>query len=164
MNLAPSTKVRASWLGQRYFFLPQIIAVFIFGPIAWMAFDRTPPLRLYDGQIIPSTVAPGQTDVEVKWKADFSGRDCPGYSQRELVDSKRGLWAQLRRSRAGVFIPDKDKPEKGTVTTPPLSIPAMAPGKASYKVTQFYFCNPLQMVLHWPIIQPSPYIYFEVAP
>lgn len=164
MNIVLSEKTRSSWLGRRYFFLPQIVALFILGPLAWLAFDRTPPLLLYDGAIEPNIVHRGQEGITVTWRATFSGRDCPGQSQRELVDSHRSIWPQLARARKGIFKPDAPDSMIGTVVTPPLSIPEMVPGPATYKVTQFYYCNWLQRILHWPIVQSSPYIRFEVAP
>jgi hypothetical protein len=130
-----------------------------------MALDRTPPLDLYAGAITPAVVSRGQEGVEIIWRARYAGRDCPGYTQREIVDKNRNIWPFLVRSRRGIFKPDKDDPLNGTVETPPLSIPeAMSAGPASYKVTQFYFCNPLQWWLNWPIIKSSPYINFEVRP
>jgi hypothetical protein len=151
-------------LAKHYYFIPQIIAVMIVAPLSWMAFDRTPPLALYDGVITPNVVRKNQAGVKLVWRARFSGRDCPGLSQREFVDSIRGLWPQLAHSRAGIFVPDPGSQTVGTVTTPPLMIPDMAPGPATYQVTQFYYCNWLQRFLHWPIVQPSPYVRFEVAP
>ena len=148
----------------RYYFIPQIVAVLVVGPLAWMAADRTPPLALYDGVITPNIVRPGQSGVILTWRARFSGRDCPGLSQREYVDSNRSLWPQLAHARAGIFVPSPGTPLDGTVTVPPLMIPDMARGPATYQVTQFYYCNWLQRVLHWPIVQPSPRVRFEVAP
>jgi hypothetical protein len=149
-------------LHKNYYFIPPIVAIFIIAPIAWMVFDREPPLDLYSGRIIPSQVAPGH-EVSVVWQARFSGRDCPGYSQRELIDSRRNLWPELIRERRGKFHPSNEDPLIGTVTTPPLVIPEqMVKGTAYYQVTQFYFCNRLQILLRWPIIKPSVPIEFEV--
>lgn len=141
-----------------------IISFLFFGIFSWMAFDRKPPLVLYDGKIIPSIVYPGQKNVEVVWRARFSGRDCPGYTQRELIDSGHNLWPKRKRARGGVFHPDRNGSLVGTVTTPPLSIPMrIAPGRAYYRVTQFYYCNALQRWFRWPIVQPSVKIPFTVA-
>lgn len=147
-----------------YFFVPQILALVVVGPLAWMAFDRAPPLDLYDGIIDPNDLPKGGT-ASVTWRATFSGRDCPGATQRELVDSRRGLWPQLTRERKGVFKPDEDNSRQGTVTTPPLELPeGMSSGPATYRVTNFYYCNWLQHALHWPIVRVSPPIHFEVLP
>jgi hypothetical protein len=149
----------------RYYGLPQFIAICLVGPLAWMAFDRRPPLLLYDGQIVPSKVQPGQTDVTVTWRAKYAGRDCGGLTQRELIDSKRYLWPALARSRAGIFQADPNNKGEGKVVTPPLAIPdQMSLGRATYRVSQFYYCNPLQRVMQWPIIAVSPPIEFEVLP
>jgi hypothetical protein len=145
-----------------YYYIPQIVAIAIVGPLTWMAFDRTPPLILHDGVITPNPVHTGQKDVSVTWRATYAGRDCPGLTQRELVDSRRSLWPQLIRERKGVLKTDVDDRFRGTVTTPPLAIPDMAPGKACYRVTQFYYCNILQRIFDWPIVQVSPCIDFEV--
>lgn len=147
-----------------YYFIPQLVAIFIVLPIAWMAMDRTPPLRLYDGAIIPSRVKPLEHNITVMWRADFSGRDCGGTTQRELIDSQKNLWPKQARARRGVFIPAYEGALTGTVMTPPLSIPNMAPGRATYRVTQFYYCNWIQRLFDWPIISESPPIYFEVEP
>lgn len=148
-----------------YYFIPQTVALIIVAPLAWMALERTPPLRLHHGELFPSVVYPGQSDIEVVWQAHFSGRDCPGDTQRELIDSQANLWPKLRRARGGVFHPRQGTPREGTVTTPPLDIPSqMEPGPAEYRVTQFYYCNWLQRVLHWPIIETSEAIPFMVIP
>ena len=135
-----------------YFFIPEIIAFFIIMPLAWWVTDRTPPLILFDGKIEPYYVHRSET-VQVTWRAQFSGRDCGGLSQREMVDSGRGLYPQLARDRKGVFVPGDSNSNIGSVQTPPLVIPdGMAYGTASYKVTQFYYCNWLQRFFHWPIV------------
>lgn len=152
-------------LRSHYFFIPQAIAILIVGPIAWMAFDRTPPLILHDGVITPRVVRKNQEGVTLVWRAHFSGRDCPGLSQREFVSERtRDIWPQLAVQRAGVFMPDIGNNFEGTVAVPPLSIPDMPVGRARYQVTQYYFCNWLQETLHWPIVQKSPYVIFEVVP
>lgn len=150
---------------KHYFFIPQILAVLIVGPLAWMAADRTPPLILHDGVITPYQVRKNQTGVTLVWKAHFSGRDCPGLSQREFVSEiRRDIFPQLAAQRAGIFKPSDHDPMEGTVTVPSLSIPDMPNGPGGYQVTQFYFCNILQEWLHWPIVQRSPYVRFEVIP
>lgn len=149
---------------KHYFFIPQILAVLIVAPLAWMAADRTPPLILHDGVITPREVRPNQTGVTLVWRAHYSGRDCQGLSQREFIsDGRRDIFPQLAAQRAGVFQPSKSDPMEGTVTVPSLSIPDMPAGPGSYQVTQFYYCNILQELLHWPIIQRSPYVRFEVV-
>jgi len=154
----------SSWCYKHNYFLPQILALVVVLPVLWMVFfDRTPPLVLHDGRIEPSRVYPGQMGVRIVWQAHFSGRDCPGDTQRELVDARRNLWPKLRRARGGVFHPYTSDPLEGTVTTPPLFIPTqMEPGHAQYRVTQFYYCNFMQRWLRWPIVQKSVPIPFEV--
>lgn len=153
--------MRSRW-ARHYFFIPEIFAVIVALPTALMVFDRAPPLVLYDGQINPPIVRPGQM-VDVRWRAHFAGRDCPGLTQREIVDAKNNLWPKMIRGRRGVFTPSASDPLDGWVETPPLEIPdQIAPGIAHYKVTQFYYCNPLQRWLDWPIVQASPSIAFEV--
>lgn len=147
----------------QFYYIPQIIALLIVAPLAWWAFDRQPPLTLVEGKVIPYTVERGQANVTVTWRARFSGRDCPGFTQRELVDSQKNLWPKLLRERRGVF--HEQKARSGIVTTPPLAIPLqMAPGRATHRVTNIYYCNWLQRLLRWPIVSPSPYIPFNVAP
>lgn len=150
-----------SFLIRHYLFLPQIFAL-IAVYVVWIALDRTPPLVLIQGSITPFIVHPDEKAVSVTWQAEFSGRDCPGLTQRELIDSGKHIWPELKRARAGVFTPSKTNPKIGTVSTPPLQIPNMLPGAAEYRVTQFYYCNWLQRALNWPIIQVSPFIPFEV--
>ena len=152
-------------LYEYFYFIPQLAALLIVAPLVWMLWmDRVPPLVLYDGRIEPFQVYPGQTDVKVVWHARFSGRDCPGYSQRELVDYKLNLWPKLKRARGGVFHPSDSDLLVGTVTTPPLDIPKQVElGPAEYRVTQFYYCNPLQRWLGWPIVEKSVPIRFEVV-
>ena len=157
-------RMRTCKIGKtRFFFLPELIAVFIVAPVAFMTLDRTPPLKLHSGRMLPDVVYQGQRGVEVQWRAHYAGRDCPGISQREIIDSKNNLWPKMARSRRGIFKADADNPLEGDVITPQLSIPPqIEPGKAQYRVTQFYFCNALQRWLDWPIIEVSPSINFEV--
>lgn len=158
------TKTNGFRPAKSFYFIPQIIALLVAGPILWAAFDRTPPLRLHHGAIEPPTVPRGGT-VSVVWLANYSGRDCPGYSQREIIDSESDLWPKLTRERRGVYRPSADNPRVGVVTTPPLTIPSqISAGEAQYRVTQFYYCNWLQKLLAWPIVEKSPPIYFEVKP
>ena len=155
---------RAMNPAKHYYFIPQIVAVLIVGPLVWMAMDRTPPLILSNGIIAPHEVHRQQT-VSVIWHAKFSGQHCPGVTQRELIERKsHNIWPKEARQRKGIFIPEKNNPYLGTVVTPPLTIPDMSAGKACYRVTQFYFCNWLQRVMNWPIVQVSPCIDFEVVP
>lgn len=156
-------RYRMAFLVRHYLFIPQIVACVV-AYVVWTALDRTPPLTLFDGEVVPNIVHIDERDVQVFWKAHYSGRDCPGLSQRELVDSGRHLWPELKRMRAGVFMASQENPRLGTVITPPLTIPNMLPGRAHYRVTQFYYCNWLQRLLNWPIIQTSPLVPFEVAP
>lgn len=147
---------------KHYFFIPHATFL-VMAFIAFLVLDRTPPLILYDGKITPETVVAGQGGVTVKWRAHFSGRDCPGFTQRELVDSENNLWPKRKRNRGGVFHPSENDPLDGTVTTPPLSIPLqMMPGRAYYRVTQFYYCTWFQRAMHWPIVQRSVRIPFYV--
>ena len=153
-------RIIASRWARHYFFIPQLISVLVAAPLAWMAFDRSPPLKLYDGVVKPAVVTAGE-NVEITWRAHFSGRDCPGLTQREIVDSKNNIWPKMLRGRRGVFVPNSPGLSTGTVTTPPLEIPEqITPGKASYKVTQFYYCNFLQRWLAWPIVAVSPEFTF----
>lgn len=153
-----------SWLHDRFYFIPFTVALLL-SPLIWMAFfDTTPPLVLYDGSVMPSKVYPGQGGVTVTWHAHFSGRDCGGLSQRSLIDSQGNIWIKHKRGRKGVFHASKADPLEGTVTTPPLDIPNMKYGKACYRVTQFYYCNPLQRWLDRPIVQKSICINFQVVP
>lgn len=153
----------------RYRLLPQLI-ILICAPFIWWLLDRTPPLDLYAGEVVPNIVRPGQL-VEVKWRARFAGRDCPGNSQREivLVELEDGtpankLYAENLRARGGIFQPSPNDPFDGTVNTPLLLIPLDMPaGEATYQVTQHYYCNWLQRLLQIPITKPSPKIPFRVV-
>jgi hypothetical protein len=180
--------IRRLWLASA------IVLAVVAAPLVWFAADRTPTFRLKDGVIEPNTIHKRQWQLEagsttwknvdtgkeitlkegekppaasaaVIWKwAEFSGRDCPGNTSRELVDSHRNLFPFLTRARAGVFHPDANDSAHGYVTTPPLVIAdAMAPGPAVYYVTVFYYCNWLQRLLDWPIVAKYPPIQFEVV-
>jgi hypothetical protein len=169
--------VRDAWLlglaeasrRYRYRLIPELIVLACI-PFIWWTLDRTPPLELYDGQIIPDEVHPGQS-VRVRWHARFAGRDCPGNSQRELVlvttadgVPANKLYPERRRARGGIFKAEPNNPFVGTVQTPPLLIPPdMPPGDATYQVTQYYYCNWWQRFLQWPIHKESPLIPFTVV-
>lgn len=162
-----------NYLAHRFYFLPQIIVAFIIAPIGWMLMDRTPPLTLYDGRIEPNVVRQYQTGVSVTWRAhqNRGGQDCPGFSQREIIDSSQHIDIKVIRSRRGVFTPDSNNPLVGTVNTPPLDIGGdLLPGPVYYKVTNWYFCTPLIRWLYayvgidWSIKVESPLIKFQVIP
>lgn len=141
-----------------------VIAVFVIY-IMFLLSDRTPPFTLYGGKIEPSVLHVGDS-AEITWRARYRGSDCDGTTQRETVsDVDQGLTPELTRERRGVFHPDPDNPDVGTITTPMYVVPIVQPGSARYRVTQFYYCNWLQKLLQrWPIIQESPWITYEVLP
>lgn len=100
----------------------------------------------------------------VTWQARFSGHECEGNTQRELIGAQKDLWPQLGRARAGLYHANPTDPYNGTLTTPLLTIPDLiAPGQDVYHVTNFYYCNPLQRLLQWPIVSLSPDIKFTVT-
>ena len=145
--------------------LPALFALLIVAPFTWWILDRVPVYKLGPGIVEPSAAKPGE-EVTITWHAEFSGRECPGKSQREaisLVDHQ--LYLVEPRERRGEYHPSKEDPLKGSVTTPPFVIPyGMASGPAVYKVYNFFYCNWLQKVLNWPIVYESPTIPFTVLP
>jgi hypothetical protein len=123
-------------------------------PFAWMIADREPPwVRLY-GTIAP-THAGGEFNVE--WHTTPLVRECGGYLQVEIL-SGMVVWPVLRRQ-----INPNLNVGQTTYKAPPWPLPlTVPPGKATYRVTSFWFCNSLQEYLGWPIIQVGPDIEFEV--
>ena len=148
--------------------------------------DRDPPLILYDGQITPYIRYNEETKErevwrKVMWRAhrrkapwlntllyakdDPERWDCGGLTLRQIVHKRtHQLLPIATRERKGVFHPDPDDKYDGTVTTPDFLIGYLLPqGDATYQVTQFYYCNWLQILLDKPIVQPSPVLVFSIT-
>ncbi len=147
----------------------QVAIIAALSPFIWMASDRSPPWIRVAGSLSPSAVNRGnmvQATFIAKLPHDgqIEPRYCPGNVQREIIDSGRNLWPKLTAQTVGVWKPIPDDVEhKGSFTTPPVLVPSTAEkGKAIYRVTTFFYCNWLQRVLNWPIVQTGPDIEFEI--
>lgn len=140
-----------------------MFAMFVIGPIAWMAFDRNPPWWRLHGTVEPYRVHRGER-ITATYTASPLTRYCPGKVQREVIDVQRNLWPKLSASTVASWEQDHDA-VTGTVITPGVIIPPSAAyGSAVYRVTTFWYCNPLQRWLDWPIVQVGPDLPFEIIP
>lgn len=141
---------RPSWMSH---ILAACVALFLIGPITYMALDRTPPLVPYIGEMVPNKASPGDT-VRIDFTVNVN-RQCRGTVHREIVDSSRVV--HILES-----IPSVIRDTEFHVSRR-LQIPYnLSWGPARYRVIVHYVCNPLQN--WWPIEVRSPDIVFTVVP
>jgi hypothetical protein len=164
--------IHSNW---RQAMLALIVCVPLVGYPVWALLDREPPYVRETGKIVPAppqecglpddgvierVVMPGSC-VTVQWKIRVL-RNCPPNTPNNITriiqDSENVRWPI--GPVEGVF---------GTTKTPPggltryFLIPSAArPGRALYKSTATFACNPLQR-LFWPISVSIPDIEFEIA-
>ena len=148
--------------------LQEIIAIciglFIVAPLAWWATDRTPPQVRLVGTLLPPIVVRGEA-VRVRYTTTKRVRaDCPGVVQQEIVDSQNTIFSKFARAVGpAIFEPDPNNPNQDILIGHPVIIPEqVAPGQATFRTVTFRYCNWLQRILHWPIVQIGPDIHFEV--
>lgn len=155
-----------------------IIAAFvsclIIAPLFWMALDRDPPYIRESGEVVPADPAEcgllGESDsvinpgdcVTVKWRI-AARRNCvpntPNNVTRRIQDSEKVLHTIA--------------PSKGVIGTTPkipsqlnrhFQIPSgAASGRALYKSTACFACNPMQRFF-WPICISMPDVEFDIHP
>jgi len=132
------------------------IAIVIIGPIIYEARDRERPWTRLQGEIDPTHV--GQS-FQVRWHATPLVRSCPGTIQIEIISGSL-IWPVLQR-------PVNTRIRIGQVdylTSPWPLYRDVPPGPATYRVTTFWYCNRLQELLDWPIVQVGPEIKFLALP
>jgi hypothetical protein len=153
-----SSKKNSFWL----LHMPWIVALFIIGPFLYLAMDRSNPWIRISGTLEPSIVEAG-TETTATFRVTRFTRYCEGTVQREIIDSQKNIFPKLSRQTVGIWEPT-EIPDVGTIATPPVIIPDLAaPGPAIYRVQTFFYCNWLQKVFQWPIIQVGPDIEFMIT-
>lgn len=148
----PAATRRRAWACN----LTALVIFVIVGGLFWMAIDRDPPFIRTYGEVIPENPRPGQW-VAVKWHVKGS-RWCPGTLQRQIIDSHDVVWTLDKEPIAfGTRIPVSPDFVRR------FQIPPVAwPGRAVYRVTTAYQCNPLHR--WWPVVTTGPDVVFEIAP
>ena len=132
------------------------IALFIVGPILYLALDREPPWVRLRGEVIEEVHAGGT--LQIKWYTTPLQRVCPGTLQVEII-SGRLIWPVLQRPVGANKL--------GTTEYTPAPWPVFSdipPGPAIYRVSSFWYCNWLQELTGWSIVQVGPEIPFIVLP
>jgi hypothetical protein len=128
-----------------------------------MAADRELPIRLFNGEIIPTFVMGNET-VKVRWDAILVRKfgdgmfDCEGKFQRLFIDSA-GYIMRTEQHPVEAYRLLADR-KKGTFEKP-LVLPPMQPGAAKYQIVTTYWCNPVQKYL-FPIINYEESVGFYV--
>jgi hypothetical protein len=135
-----------------------VLTVFFMGMFgAWLGFltiDREVPTVTYDARAITPVVSPGG-ELRVAYKM-FRRRSCETNVDRFIFDSEnvRHVLSDLSFN-AGLPIGQDSY-------TVPVKVPDIAKkGRAVYRVTSSYVCNPIQRL--WPIVGPAREIQFEIA-
>jgi hypothetical protein len=131
--------------------------IFAISTVFWMAIDRDPPFVRISGKIIPENPRAGQW-VESYWQVKGS-RWCPGSLRRQVIDSHDVVWSLDPGPIAfGIEIPVGSPDFRRRFQLPPKA----EPGRAVYRVTTAYVCNPLHR--WWPVVTTGPDVPFDIAP
>ncbi len=130
-----------------------VLGVVLWVPLTWV-FDRSLPGQFLEGRIDPNPAHPGDV-ITSTWRLTET-RACTGHSIREITDAQGNVW-RFVEEQASLVIPQAEIQTLHRQTPLPLTI---APGIASYRVTLFLVCNPLQNI--WPLRAYTPTLYFEV--
>jgi hypothetical protein len=141
-----------------------ILSLCLFGPLFFMALDREPPFKRLEGSLVPDRVDRGGSAVVRYVTTKRFRSDCPGQVQQEIVDSQNTIFSKLARetgpSRWEEFPGD---PRKEIFYGRPVAIPEQAaPGRALFRTVTFRYCNFVQRLLHWPIVQIGPDLHFTI--
>ena len=146
------------------------VSLFVVAPLAWMALDDDPAIRVVNYKVLANPVPRGGS-LLVQYRAAFLRR-CSGKGQRVFVDItnhvmsidpfefRDGIGSDGRPVRLGI---------EQEMTVSRSAVPyAAAPGPAHYQnITEFY-CNPLQKALRgrWGMSVPFKYpvVSFEISP
>ncbi len=125
-------------------------------PVAWALVDREPPWTRIEGSIDPTNAG---SEFVVHWRTTPLERECSGTIQIE-ISSKQAVWPVLKRT-VNPFL----KLGQVDYMTPPWPLAVtVPPGIAIYRATSFWYCNWVQRLLNWPVVQVGPDIQFEVLP
>lgn len=127
-------------------------AITVAGPVAWWAFDRTPPFEVLSMDPKPDPVSPDDS-VDLQPTVRSSGRQgCTATFQRVVVDETKAILTYQPNPSSYADLP------KGVhhmhTTTPFVWSPRAAPGIAEISVVFNVWCNPLHSL--WPIVVRSP--------
>lgn len=165
--------MREHGLEGRQFLIALASSALLLGLPLWMLLDRSPPYVRDHGQIIaaapencglppgPASVTPGAC-VAVVWSVRIIRNCVPSEHSnitRRIVDGENVAWPIA--AVAGLY---------GTGTLPSSSdrlvrylvLPSgAAPGRAIYKSSASYACNPLQRLV-WPVVVDTPDITFVI--
>lgn len=134
----------------------EVIILILLSPFAWWLADRDPPWVRLKGYIAPT---PAGTEFVVDWTTTPLVRECKGQIQIEIISGYM-IWPVLRRQINPALVVGMTH-----YVTPPWVLDSdVPPGKTTYRVTTFWYCNWLQEVLHIPVIQVGPEIEFETLP
>lgn len=118
--------------------------------------DRSPPAKILEGQIEPSTLKAGECGT-IKWKVEME-RNCPSTSDPRIYTSRGNVWPLKPFESNG---PQEVK--RGAVInfTYDVCIPwTMRSASASYHEKRYFKCFPFDDL--WPIEIQMPPINFRV--
>lgn len=134
----------------------------LFGWIAYMAADTTPPYEFdaANSYIVPSTAHDGD-QITVKWKLSKINRVCLGSNRRVLFDPKtRVILAAYDPTPAAISESIVDGYLNRTFLLPRGALPE---GQIGYRANVCYECNPLQRYFK-PLCISTPELFFRVIP
>ena len=155
----------------RYELIGAAFAIGVVGPIAWMAMDQSPALKIVSIRS-PTDPIDRLGTLRLDYRAVYLRANCSGEGRRKFVDiSRRAIWTEPYDFRTGIGFDGKPVQIGRPMLLPPISITiplTMAPGPATYQNEVRFYCNPLQKMLgrQWPwlsIASSSPSIDFIVA-
>lgn len=127
-----------------------LFAIFVIGPITWVAMDREPPFLLTEGHTIPAKIRHGEL-FQLQWKYYNLPRRCPGIIYLYLRDSSGKIWVGEPMTAAFGLITEDSVEIKGTLISGHKRVMPddIAPGPAKIYLTNDFYCNFTQYL--WPL-------------
>lgn len=135
----------------RWFVLSTL--VFTSGVLGAFLGDRSPPIVVRQGEIVPDPVSPGQL-AEIRWKAILVRKSCTRTVRRYIVGSDNEI--RILDENDGAVATGPDSISKKFLV--PFNTPL---GRARYRATATFVCNPVHEI--WPILVSTPEVPFDVV-
>lgn len=148
-------------------FFAAIFAIFVIGPIAWLAMDRTPPYLINEGHTIPAQIKYNEP-FTIEWKYRNLPGQCPGTVYAYMIDGNRKVWV-FRPSQASFGLIDENVPDDTLVSGMTRVLPETkddmhgrpALGVVEFHITTDFICNFTQWL--WPLRVRAPIVYSEIV-
>ena len=148
-----------AWIAENFLFVPVVALVAIVATHLIFVVDRTPPIRLTNGVVIPEKVHPGAT-ISTDWKLERI-RDGAWSSvlSREIIDGRNKVTRLDSQIISDVVFPSNPWITKST------NIPYDAQyGSAKYRLVGCYRSQGFSLTRWFPVCVQWPELRFEIVP